>query len=327
MPKKKTTNKLSPKKIQKTTGSVLNKDGVRVRKLTKHQASKVEKTIARTEKLPSAWFIFTRSLKQLYRHRKLFLGISLVYALLYILLVKGISSSFQLGNLRSTLEDTFGTDTGSIGNGIALYSLLLGTAGASNSSVGGAYQTAILAVVSLALIYALRLTYNKEASLKVKDAFYKGMYPLVPFILVSFIIILQLMPALIVGSLYATVQSNGVVLGALQQGIAFVVLVAGLFWSAYMLSSSLLAFYIVTLADSTPKASLRAARELVRYRRMAIVRKVLFLPTFLLLFSAVILIPLIILLPVAAEIIFIIFTVAVLGITHSYLYTLYRSIL
>ncbi len=320
---KKTASKPNVKKA----AARRTENGIRLRKLSKRRGKKVEKKTIQGEKLPSAWTVFVRSIQHLYRHKKLFLGISLVYGLLYIMFVKGVSSSFELSNLRETLGDTFGTDIGGIGTGIALYSLLLGSAGSTDSSVGGAYQTVILAVVSLAIIYALRLTYAKESTLKVKDAFYKGMYPLVPFIIVSLIVILQLLPALIVGSLYATVQSNGIVIGALQQGIAFIIFIAGLYWSAYMLSSSLLAFYIVTLADAKPRAALKSARELVRFRRMAIVRKVLFLPIILLLFSAVVLIPLIIILPVAAEILFIIFTILVLSVIHSYLYSLYRSLL
>ena len=153
------------------------------------------------------------------------------------------------------------------------------------------------------------------------------MYPLVPFVAVCLVIVIQTLPALIATSLYSIVQSNSLAVGSLQMGLAVVVLALGLLWSLYMLSSSLFALYIVTLPGGTPIAALKAARKLVRYRRFILLRKVLFLPLMLLLFSAVILIPLILFIPTAAEVLFMIFSIVLLGVVHSYFYTLYRSLL
>ena len=55
------------------------------------------------------------------------------------------------------------------------------------------------------------------------------------------------------------------------------------------------ALYIVTLPDMTPMKALRSARELVRYRRWTVLRKVLFLPLMLLVVAAIIMVPIIIL--------------------------------
>jgi hypothetical protein len=313
------------KKITKPRKNADN--SVRLRPLTKRQSAKKEKTQQKQRPLPSAWKILASSLHHLYRNKKLFLGILAIYGVLYILFIKGLGTNFQLGSLRENLQDTFGGSLGALGTGVALYGLLLGSAGNASSEVAGAYQTALVIIVSLALIWALRQTYAQNTKVRIRDSFYKSMYPLVPFILVALVIMLQFLPALIVSSLYSVVQSNGLAVSGVEQTVAAIVLAGGLLLSLYFVSSSLFALYIVTLPDGTPLSALRAAKKLVRFRRAAIIRKVLFLPIILLLFSAVILIPLIIFLAPAAEVLFMTFTILALGVVHTYFYTLYRSLL
>jgi hypothetical protein len=324
-PTKKTPKKPAKKNGKNKIAKLRSDDGSRLRRLTRWQRAKNEKQQQRTTKLPSAWVLLGQSLRRLYRQKRLFLGILIVYALLYILFVKGITANFQLNTLRQELTTTFEGKLNGFSTGVALYGLLLGTATNGASDTASTYQTVLVVIISLALIWALR--YGDYAKARIRESFYKGMYPLVPFVAVGLVLLLQALPALIVSSLFSTIQNSGLAVGALQQLIAIIILALGLFWSLYMLSSSLFALYIVTLPDAYPRAALKAARKLVRFRRIAILRKVLFLPVILLLASAIILIPLIIFVAPAAEILFMIFTILVLSIVHSYFYTLYRSLL
>ena len=314
------TKKTTPK-------SVPSQNGTRTRKLSKRQKTKKAKTVQRNRALPKARVLFYRSLKQLYEHKKLFLGILAIYGVLYLLFVKGISANFQLGSLRDSLESAFGGKMSALSTGVALYGLLLGSAGTTANDSGGVYQTILLIIVSLALIWALRQTYSKTPKLKIRDAYYKGMFPLVPFMIVLFVIFIQFLPALIVASLYSVAQSSATLVGPLETTIAVVILLAGLSWTFYMVSSSLFAMYIVTLNNATPRASLKAAKQLVKYRRQMIIRKVLFLPMVLLVLSALVLIPLIIFAAPLAEVLFALSTIAIPAVLHSYFYTLYRSLL
>jgi hypothetical protein len=94
-----------------------------------------------------------------------------------------------------------------------------------------------------------------------------------------------------------------------------------------MVSSSIFALYIVTLPDVTPMQALRSARELVRYRRWSIARKVLFLPVSLLVIAAVIMVPVILLVTPASEWVFFILSMLSIAVIHSYMYSLYRELL
>ena len=333
MPTKKSlkkSGKTTKKPLKKSTAKSNVNQGSRVRKLTRRQNKKRDaekyKKEQKLKQLPAAWILLAQSLKHLYRYKKTFLGILLVYAIFYVLFIKGISANFQLGNLRNNLETTLNGKLSKLNSGFALFGLLLGTAGTTSSESAGVYQTVLLVLTSLALIWALRATFGGR-SVGIKDSFYKSTGTLVPFIAVCFLLIVQFLPALIVSSLYNSVRVNGLLVGPFQSVIAFLILGAGLGWTLYMLSSTLFALYIVTLSDAKPRASVQAAKQLVRFRRGAIIRKVLFLPVVLLLFSVVVLIPLIIFIPIAAEIIFLVFTILVLGVFHSYFYTLYRSLL
>ena len=334
MPTKKAlkkSGKITKKPAQKTVSTKRTSSGPRVKKLNRKQFKRRSaenlKIAQRQKQLPAAWVLLGQSLKQLYRYKRTFLGVACIYALFYVLFIRGVSANFQLGNLRHNLQTTFNGKLGTVNSGVALFGLLLGTAGTSSGGSAGVYQTILVILISLAVIWALRAGYGKTVKVRIKDSFYKSTGSLIPFIAICLVLVLQLLPALIVSSLYSGVQSGGYLVGWFQRSVAVAILAAGLIWTLYMLSSTLFAMYIVTLDGAKPWSTLRAAKQLVRFRRIIVIRKVLFLPIVLLLFAFIILLPLIIFLPTAAEVLFLIFTILMLPVVHSYLYTLYRSLI
>ncbi|HUC87805.1 MAG TPA: hypothetical protein VMR95_01500, partial [Candidatus Binatia bacterium] len=82
--------------------------------------------------LPSAIKLFWRSLQVLWKNKRLFLGIVVVYGLLNLILVHGLASNGDLGSLKSSLSNTFLGTGGKIGSSLTLYAYLLG--GGSNTS-------------------------------------------------------------------------------------------------------------------------------------------------------------------------------------------------
>jgi hypothetical protein len=200
------------------------------------------------------------------------------------------------------------------------------SAGSTSSQETSLYQSILLVIASLALIWTLRQTYaNKKV--KPRQAFYKGMYPLVPFLLVAAVISLQMIPLLMGTLLYAYMIVGGIAVAGIEQAIWWIIIGLLVLLSLYMATSSVFALYIVTLPDMTPMKALRSARELVRFRRMMVMRKVLALPVLLLVFAAIIMIPLIIFITPVAEWIFLVLNMAVLAVVHAYMYALYRELL
>ncbi len=318
--KKTTVTKSKAPKVQKS------KDGARLKKLTHKQKKTVLKTQQRQKQLVSSWRLIKASSKHLWKYKKLFIGISLIYGLFYVLLVKGLTSNFQLETLRANLEENTGSVVSGLGGGLTLYGLLLGSANTGTSEVSGVYQLFLFIIGSLAVIRALRLTYAEKLP-SVKESFYTSTDQFIPFLIVFFFVLLQLMPALFGTGFYNILIENGIASNGIQQFAAAVVMVGGIMLSLYYLSSTVLALYIVTLGGTMPRDATKIARGLVRYRRKKIIFKMLFLPLFLLLLSGLALVPLIMFVPVAAEITFLVGGIFVLAYAHSYYYALYRSLI
>lgn len=279
-------------------------------------------------RLPNSFKLFREAVKHVLAYPRVFFGITIVYLILTIALVKGFGVSSNAQQLKGALGQVFHGRTAAISSSFTIFTTLLGSVGNATTDVAGAYQTILLVAVSLALIWALRQTHSTtKPKFVVRDAFYKGLYPLIPFLLVLVVMGLQLIPLILSGALYNLVFNNGLAVHWYEQlgwGIGLSLLALG---SIYMISSSVFALYIVTLPDVRPLQALRSARELVRYRRWSIIRKVVFLPLALLLTTALIIIPLILVAVWSVEWVFFILTMLSLAIVHSYMYSLYRKLL
>lgn len=272
--------------------------------------------------------LFVMTLKGLYKNKRLFGGILIIAFILNVLLVRGLSSATSLTDLKGVLDGIFTGTSGKFTSGAALFAVLVGGSGSAPTEIAGVYQSFLFILFSLAYIWALRQTSVVAAGkLRIRDPFYKGMYPLIPFVLVLGVIGLQLLPLAAANFLYAVVITGGLAVTLLEQALWLVLIFLLATLSLYMVSSSIFAFYIVTLADMTPLQALRSARELVRFRRWSIVRKLLVLPFCLMLIGALIVIPLIIISPALAEWIFYILSIAALPVLHAYMYQLYRKLL
>ncbi len=288
----------------------------RVSKRIKHPAGK----------LPSAFMLLRQAVVTLRIHWRVFAGVLLAYVLLSLVLVRGISGGLGLAEIRDSLDEAAGGDFGSFATGLALFGYLLGSSGASTSDAGGVYQTFLIIITSLAIIWALRQAHAK-AVVSAKAAYYEGMYPLIPFILVLCVIGLQLLPFIIGGTLFNIVMTNGLAVTPLETFLWGAVYFLLALLSLYMVSSSLFALLIVTLPKMTPLKALRSARQLVLHRRLTVMRKLLFLPLILLLLGAGLMLPLILFLTPVAEWAFFILSALGFATIWSYLYALYRELL
>ncbi len=289
------------------------------------QLSRLQKRL-RAGKLPSAFQIFKDAITVLAKHWKLFLGIAVVYGLLNILLVQGFKGTTGFGETKSALEQLFTGNFGHVGTGLTLFLYLVSSSGNATDPAAGMYQFVLILIVSLALIWTFRQVYAGQ-KVRIRDGFYSGMSPLVKFVLVLLVIGLELIPLTIGAMLYGVVTANGIAVSAFEQ----IVWALGTFLltllSLYMISSSLFGLYIVTLPDMTPLLALRSARQLVRYRRWTVMRKIVFLPLILLVLTGVIVVPIIMYATPVAVVVFFVLSMFLLPVAHSYLYALYRSLL
>ncbi len=271
--------------------------------------------------IPSSWTLLKRSADTMWRHKKVLGGVLIVYGLLQIILVRGVLMS-NFSEVKQAVEQNV---DGFLGTA-TLFTYVTSSFGEVSTAEAGVYQSFLFILCSLAFIWALRQVVAKK-QVRIRDAFYKGMYPLVPFILILLVIGLQTIPALIGSWLYGTVLANEIAVTGFEQVLWLIVFLAFLAPSVYMICSSVFALYISTLPDMTPMQALRSARELVRYRRWAIIRKIIILSIIILLILATIITPVIATVSVITPFVFYILTVIATGFVHTYMYSLYRELL
>lgn len=291
-----------------------------------YQSFRLQKRI-KTEsgKLIGGFRLFGQAFLTLKHHTKLFSGIIIIYGLLYLVLVQGITALNGLDDAKVTLEESLSGNLEGLTIGLALFAQLI-TNTATLSTTANTYQFLITIMASLALIWTMRHVIAGNIP-RIRDGFYHGMTPLVPFVLVLLVVVLELLPAAIGGTILGMVVNNGFA----ATGIEISLWATGFFVlavvSLYLITSSVFALYIVTLPEMTPLEALRSARQLVRGRRWLVMRKVLFLPLALLISAAIILIPIIMFaLPIAGWVFFLYMMIA-LALVHGYMFKLYRALI
>jgi hypothetical protein len=246
-------------------------------------------------------------------------GILLVYIALNLIFATGL-----LTNISSNVSSIRNNSHSSLSDGVSGFGDLLTGSGSTGQSTGA--QTILLVIESLVIIWALRHLLAGE-KVGIKKAHYHSTAPLIPFLLVTFIIILQLLPLTIGSALLSLVLSSTISSGTLV-GILFTTLFILLAtWSVYMLSSSIFALYIVTLPNIQPLEALRSAKNLVAGRRWQLIRRLLFLPLSIFVMLGVIVVPLIFVANFLTVAAFFIMSLAAVLYTHTYLYSLYKELL
>lgn len=285
---------------------------------------------AKFKPVPTSWALWKESLSFVKLHWKKVTLFLLVYMSLYIVFVRGLGSAIDFANVRENLSEN-GESVNGLIRSLIFFGVLVSASNAVSSDVAAAYQSILFVVGSLAFIWLLRLLHTKNyKDVRVKDGFYKGMQPLVQFIIVLVIIGLETIPLTIAAYFLNTALATPSVT-IVETGI-FVFLAALISMiSLYLLSGTWPAIYIVTLPGAEPWKSIKTANSLISVSRWYVMRR-LFGLAFLLFFTAVLLVvPLLMVLPDGYEFIaeagFFIYLLASFSLAHTSLYKLYKSLL
>ena len=295
----------------------------------------------RSLKLPGYWTFTNYVWKTLWQHKRTFIGLMVIYALLTALLI-GVASQETYQQLSDTLyqtsQDVFKGGWGSLGQASLL--LVTGVAGAYNenqSDTQQIYSVIITLLTWLTTVWLLRAIYTGNKP-KLRDGIYAAGAPIIPTFLVALVGVIQLLPV----ALTALVFSAGFSMGALEGGAeAMLLWVAGALLgllSLYWLTSTFFALVVVTLPGMYPMKALRAAGDLVIGRRFRILLRILWLLFSVVAVWAVIMVPLILFdawiknvwsalqwVPLVPAAFLILTTVTVVWMA-SYIYLLYRKV-
>lgn len=277
--------------------------------------------------IPSVSRLLIDTWRQIWQYKRPFFGIILISLVLNIVFVKGFASGLDMAQVRQQFQQ--------IGemSGFALNATILGVvvAGANSNitEVASLYQTVLTIITALAFIWLFRQTYDskKQLKIKLKQPFYEGMTPIIPFILQLILISLQLLPMVIGLGLFSIVQSNGIAVSALETSLwAFFAGLLSLL-SLYLLSASALSLIIVTLPEMTPIKAYKMSKKVVEFRRLVVLRKLLFTTFMFLVIMGGIMLLFIMSLPNFAEWIWLGLSSIILPMVIGSGYRLYRSLI
>lgn len=278
-----------------------------------------------SKKLPTSRRLLADSLKLIKANKQTFLGLLGIYLILILLVVKGFDLSSDIGAIRDNTGKLVIEGAGRIGFAFVLYGYALASSG-TYSGPASAYQLFIVLITSLATIWLTRQILAKKA-VRLRDGYYLGMHPIIPFIMILFVIGLQLVPAAIGNAALTTVLTNGIAITAIEK-LAWVLIFASLLiFSLYLVCSSIFALYISTLPDMSPMMALRSASGLAHRRRLKLGWRIIVLGGFLLLLSIAVVLPLIYVASWAVEPVVLALGGFSLIFFHIYMYLLYRSLL
>lgn len=281
--------------------------------------------------LPSSFKVFKDSLVVLKKNKKLFLVYVLVMGLLQAALVKGFNNNFALGEIKDVLNSA-GLSVTNLYAGVLIFASLITSSNTLNSDIATLYQGILFIIGSLSVIWIIRkINSNTKEKITVKKSYYYGMGQLVQFLIVLFVITIELIPLIAGFGLVNLLMVETVSFSATETFAILTLCFSLALLSLYMISGSVAAMYIVTLPNAVPIKSIIASNQLLALHRWSVMRKLLMLCVYLFVINGIFLIPIIIFLPsnlgFIAEYTFLFFSIINFVVFHNFLYTMYKKLL
>lgn len=319
--KKKPTKKAAAVKAAKKTKKPAPKKAVAKKVAPKKVDKKTKKQKAYVPTLRSN---LARSFKMLRQHKREIMRVVVIYGLLYFLFVRAITN-LDLGQLRETVSLIFGNGEDTFGSRAVLAGTLFGESTNLDQSSGFYFMT-IFSINSLAFIWMLRHFWaDKKTS--VKEAYYQGMYPIVPVVLVSLMVFLQAVPFLIGSFIMQTIFSNGLTVNIYERLGVVSIFVAGITLSVYWLIGTIIAAYAVTVPGMTPMSAFTRAKQMLKGRRFLVVRQVLLFAALSAFLAMSLMLAVIYVWPAAGIVAVTLIVIMSMPWLHFYFYGLYRDLL
>jgi hypothetical protein len=295
----------------------------------------------RSLKLSGYWAFTFGVFNILWKNKKLFGGLILVYIVATIV-ISGFGAQDAYSNLAQALKDSSGDlFKGNFGS-VASAGLLLFTSVSTGLTPNITQAQSVLGGLAaffgwLASIWLLRNTLAGHKP-RLRDGLYNSGSPVIATLIVGFIITVQLLPSAIGLIIYTAAQTSGLLDGGVSAMLVWCSMILLGMLSIYWVSSSFIALVIVTLPGMYPFQAIRTAGDLVVGRRLRILLRLLWLAIFTVVAWLVVMVPIILfddwikkLVPAISAVPFVPLTIIAMSsvtlvFASSYVYLLYRRI-
>ena len=233
-------------------------------------------------------------------NKSIFRNLVLVSSLASILLVGLMDQNF-VSSLQAVVDTTNGGNFEGFFGEIGKAGLVM--AGTFNS--GGLVQSPteiqqmmfaiIILFIWLATVQVCRNILSGKKNLNLRDALYSCGAPIIPMTVIAIVILMQLVPVFIATIVGAAAKTTSFLSSGIEQAVFFSAILLLFSLSAFWVMGSIFAMIIVTIPGTYPLQALKIAGDMVSQRRLAILKRILFLIFILALIWSIIIIPIIML--------------------------------
>lgn len=277
--------------------------------------------IKKAKKLPGFGSLLAKTWQELATFWRPLSGVTLVYGVLYFMLVLGFSLAVSYQDVSDTVNSQLGGSPGWLAkSSLTVVSLFTSS---NQSDAGAMVQFTLFVIATLAFIWTLRQLRTLK-HIRMRDAYFDGNARIIPTMLVMVLLLVPFIPAAIGSSIFAVVSSASNTLELTAVGA-----VAGIlfFVTFYWLTAWLPAIYIVSLPKGTPIVAIKSAMKLTKKRRFWMLRNVLLFSILAFVAVFIFMIGVVSVIPVVSVVLAYIVGFVIFGITQTYLFTMYRSLL
>lgn len=295
----------------------------------------------RSLKLPGYWAFTNNVRRVIWKNKRLFGFLALIYATLTVVLV-GITSQDTYTQLNESLQETSGEilqgNWGEIGQaGLLLTTGLTGSLTQTLSEGQQIYSMLLLLLTWLTTVWLLRAIVAGRTP-RLRDGLYNAGAPILATFLVGLLFLVQLLPLALAIIGYSAAVSVDMLTGGIEAMLFWAVALLLAALSLYWMTSTFIAMVVVTLPGMSPMQAIRTAGDLVIGRRLRILLRILWMLMIIVIVWIVTMVPIILLdmwlksllpalqaLPVVPVVLLVMGTLTILW-SASYVYLLYRRI-
>lgn len=228
---------------------------------------------ARPLVLPGLFALTHTVNKTVWKYKRIFIPLALIYGALYVVLVGALSQetySSLADTLKQTSDEALDGNVGAVTQaGILFLTIASSGGGTSSTETQQIFSVILVLLVWLTTVWLLR---NLLAGHKVRlrDGLYNSGSPILSTFLIVLLVVVQLLPVALAVIGYSAALGSGLLNGGVE---------AMLFWAAaalltllslYWITSSILALIIVTLPGMYPYQAIKTAGDLILGRRVKI---------------------------------------------------------
>jgi hypothetical protein len=234
--------------------------------------------------------------KTLWKYKRIFIPLALIYIALYLVLVGALSQdtySSLSDAMQQTSDEVASGDIGAVTQaGILFLTIASSGGGSTTTETQQIFSVILILMVWLTTVWLLR---NLMAGHKVKlrDGLYNSGAPIFSTFLVVLLIAVQLLPIAIAAIGYSAATASGLLAGGVEAMLFWVAAALLALLSLYWITSSVLALIIVTLPGMYPYQAIKTAGDLILGRRVKILIRWIWMGLVLLVAWVVVIIPII----------------------------------